>query len=183
MITVDGDTSPNDTILLLANGLAGNKPIAGGSEGELFEGALQEVCLYLAKRVVAEGEGATKLIEVAVEGALSVAEAKLAARTIASSSLVKTAIHGSDPNWGRIIAALGRSGAFFEIEKLELILGDVPVFRGGEPLPFNREKAQVLLSGKEVKIRVCLNLGEGSATAWGCDLSEEYVTINSEYTT
>jgi glutamate N-acetyltransferase/amino-acid N-acetyltransferase len=183
MITIDGDTSPNDTVLLLANGLAGNKPINGGTEGELFEAALQEVCLYLAKRVVAEGEGASKLIEVVVEGALSDAEAKLASRTIASSSLVKTAIHGSDPNWGRVIAALGRSGAFFELEKLDLFLGGVPVFRSGEPLPFDRDKARAALGGKEVKIKVFLNLGGEKATAWGCDLSEEYVRINSEYTT
>lgn len=183
MITIDGDTSPNDTVLLLANGLAGNEVIADGLAAEMFQGALDEICLYLARQVVKGGEGATKLIEVRVEGASSVAEARLAARAIASSPLVKTAVHGCDPNWGRIIAALGRSGSQVEEAKLDLFLADVCLMEKGEPTPFDRERAKAILGQDEVNIRICLNLGDGAATAWGCDLSEEYVKINSEYTT
>jgi glutamate N-acetyltransferase/amino-acid N-acetyltransferase len=183
MITIDGDTSPNDTVLLLANGLAGNEAIADGLPAEMFQGALDEICLYLARQVVKGGEGATKLIEVRVEGASSVAEARLAARAIAASPLVKTAVHGCDPNWGRIIAALGRSGSQVEEAKLDLFLADVCLMEKGKPTPFDRERAKAILGQDEVNIRICLNLGDGEATAWGCDLSEEYVKINSEYTT
>jgi len=183
MITIDGDTSPNDTVLLLANGLAGNEVIADGLPAEMFQGALDEICLYLARQVVKGGEGATKLIEVRVEGASSVAEARLAARAIAASPLVKTAVHGCDPNWGRIIAALGRSGSQVEEAKLDLFLADVCLMEKGKPTPFDRERAKAILGQDEVNIRLCLNLGGGEATAWGCDLSEEYVKINSEYTT
>lgn len=183
MITIDGDTSPNDTVLLLANGLAGNEVIADGLPAEMFQGALDEICLYLARQVVKGGEGATKLIEVRVEGASSVAEARLAARAIAASPLVKTAVHGCDPNWGRIIAALGRSGSQVEEVKLDLFLADVCLMEKGKPTPCDRERAKAILGQDEVNIRLCLNLGDGEATAWGCDLSEEYVKINSEYTT
>jgi len=183
MITIDGDTSPNDTVLLLANGLAGNEVIADGLPAEMFQGALDEICLYLARQVVKGGEGATKLIEVRVEGASSVAEARLAARAIAASPLVKTAVHGCDPNWGRIIAALGRSGSQVEEAKLDLFLADVCLMEKGKPTPFDRERTKAILGQDEVNIRLCLNLGDGEATAWGCDLSEEYVKINSEYTT
>ena len=183
MITIDGDTSPNDTVLLLANGLAGNEVIADGLPAEMFQGALDEICLYLARQVVKGGEGATKLIEVRVEGASSVAEARLAARAIAASPLVKTAVHGCDPNWGRIIAALGRSGSQVEEAKLDLFLADVCLMEKGKPTSFDRERAKAILGQDEVNIRLCLNLGDGEATAWGCDLSEEYVKINSEYTT
>jgi glutamate N-acetyltransferase/amino-acid N-acetyltransferase len=183
MITIDGDTSPNDTVLLLANGLAGNEVIADGLPAEMFQGALDEICLYLARQVVKGGEGATKLIEVRIEGASSVAEARLAARAIAASPLVKTAVHGCDPNWGRIIAALGRSGSQVEEAKLDLFLADVCLMEKGKPTPFDRERAKAILGEDEVNIRLCLNLGDGEATAWGCDLSEEYVKINSEYTT
>ncbi len=183
MITIDGDTSPNDTVLLLANGLAGNEVIAHGLPAEMFQGALDEICLYLARQVVKGGEGATKLIEVRVEGASSAAEARLAARAIAASPLVKTAVHGCDPNWGRIIAALGRSGSQVEEAKLDLFLADVCLMGKGKPTSFDRERAKAILGQDEVNIRLCLNLGDGEATAWGCDLSEEYVKINSEYTT
>jgi glutamate N-acetyltransferase/amino-acid N-acetyltransferase len=184
MITIDGDTSPNDTVLLLANGLAGNKVIrANTPEAEAFQAAVQEVCLYLARCIVRGGEGATKLIEVIVEGALSLGDARIAARSIAGSSLVKAAMHGGDPNWGRIITALGRSGAQIVESKIDLYLRDLQLLKSGCPLTFDKETAITLLSNAEVPIRVCLNLGKGSATAWGCDLSEEYVTINSAYTT
>ncbi len=181
MITIDGDTSPSDTVVILANGLAGTETI-NSRNGELFQKALDEVCLHLAKCVARDGEGATKLIEVAVEGAVNEAQARLAARTIASSPLFKAAVHGNDPNWGRIVAALGRSGAKVNENQLDVYLNDVCVMKQGSPVPFGKQELSTSLSGKEVSVRLYLNLGEGKATAWGCDLSEEYVTINSAYT-
>ena len=181
MITVDGDTSPSDTVVILANGLAQTKTINKG-RGGLFQKALDEVCLYLAKCVARDGEGATKLIEVIVEGAMNGAQARLAARTVASSPLFKAAIHGNDPNWGRAVAALGRSGAEVNERKLEVYLNDVCLMKQGSPLPFDKQEMSNDLAGKEVSVRLCLNLSQGKAVAWGCDLSEEYVTINSDYT-
>ena len=184
MITVDGDTSPNDTVLILANGLAGNPVIKRDTaEAEAFESALQEVCLYLAKSIVRDGEGATKLIEVTVEGAVSLEEARMAARAIASSTLVKAAIHGSDPNWGRIAAALGRSGAEVMESKTDLYLGQLCLMKAGCALSFNSQEAVAIMNRDEVRFRLCLNLGEGKATAWGCDLTEEYIALNGDYTT
>ena len=181
MITVDGDTSPSDTVVILANGLAKTKTI-NKDNGTLFQKALDEVCLYLAKCVARDGEGATKLIEVIVEGAMDGAQACLAARTVASSPLFKAAIHGNDPNWGRAVAALGRSGAEVNERKLEVYLNDVCLMKQGSPLPFDKQEMSNDLAGKEVSVRLCLNIGQGKAVAWGCDLSEEYVTINSDYT-
>jgi len=184
MLTIDGETSPSDTLLILANGLAGDREIKEGSaEAKAFQAALDEVCIYLAKCIARDGEGATKLIEVAVEGALSAAEARVAARTIASSPLVKAAVHGNDPNWGRIIAALGRSGAEIDGSKIDLFLNSICLMKGGSPQPFDEDEVREAMKDGEVPIKVCLNLGSFAATAWGCDLSEEYVTINSEYTT
>ena len=182
-ISIDGETSPSDCIFLLANGLAGN-PAIGFDNGEAFQEALNEICIHLAKSIAGDGEGATKLIEVSVEGAVKQAEACLAARTIASSPLVKTAIHGNDPNWGRIVTALGRSGVEVIEEKLDVYLNDTCVMKQGHPASFSKEEMIMTLSNSDsVLIGVCLNLGNGKATAWGCDLSEEYVRINSEYTT
>lgn len=184
MITVDGDTSPNDSAIILASGLAGNRVIRSSSPAaEEFQKALDEVCLYLAKSIAKDGEGATKLIQVTVEGARSVEQARIAARTIAGSSLVKAAIHGSDPNWGRIIAALGRSGVDMEESKVDLYFDKLRVMESGQPVPLDKKRAKSILDRAGVPIRVCLNLGKAKATAWGCDLSEEYVTINSEYST
>jgi glutamate N-acetyltransferase/amino-acid N-acetyltransferase len=180
MVTVDGDTSPSDTVLILANGLAGTETI-NSRNGELFQKALHEVCLYLAKCMARDGEGATKLIEVAVEDALNEKQARLAARTIVNSLLFKAAMYGNDPNWGRIVAALGRSGAKINEKKLEVYLNDVCVMKQGSPAPFDRQKLSASLA-KAVSVRLHLNLGDGKAVAWGCDLSEEYVTINSAYT-
>jgi len=182
MISVDGDTSPSDMVVLLANGLAGTETI-DDRNGERFQKALDEVCLYLAKCIARDGEGATKLIEVTVEGALTEAEARLAARTIVSSPLVKAAMHGNDPNWGRIVAALGRSGAQVTETKLGVYLNDVCVMKQGGPVPFDKQKVSRSLASKQVFLRLYLGLGRGESTAWGCDLSEEYVTINSAYTT
>ena len=183
MISIDGDTSPSDCAFLLANGLAGNKIISFGNGGA-FQEALDEVCTYLAKSIARDGEGATKLIEVTVEGAIKQAEARQAVRTIVSSPLVKAAIHGNDPNWGRIVAALGRSGIELIEDKLDVYLNDTCVMKQGCSAPFNKKEMKIALSNSDsIIIKVCLNLGEAKATAWGCDLSEEYVTINSEYTT
>ncbi len=182
MISVDGDTSPSDMVVLLANGLAGTETI-DDRNGQRFQKALDEVCLYLAKCIARDGEGATKLIEVTVEGALTESEARLAARTIAGSPLVKAAMHGNDPNWGRIVAALGRSGAQVTETKLGVYLNDVCVMKQGRPVPFDKQKVSRSLASKEVFLRLYLDLGRGESTAWGCDLSEEYVTINSAYTT
>lgn len=184
MISVDNDTSTNDTVILMASGLAGNQPIKDGSaDAEAFKAALQEVCVYLAKRVVRGGEGATRLIEIRVEGAASEQDARLAARAVASSSLVKAAVHGADPNWGRVLAAVGRSGAEVDQSKVDLYLDEVSLLKAGSPAQFDVEKARRILKREEVPIRVCLNLGGDAAVAWGCDLSADYVTINSAYAT
>jgi len=177
MISIDGDTSPSDMVLLMANGMA------GGAPADAFQQALERVCIYLAKSVARDGEGATKLIEVNVGGAPSKLEARKAARTVVSSPLVKAAIHGADPNWGRIMAAVGRSGVEVVESKLELYIGEIPVVKAGVPLPFNKRGVVQLLKGKEVSMSLNLNLGSAKATAWGCDLSKEYVTINSQYMT
>jgi glutamate N-acetyltransferase/amino-acid N-acetyltransferase len=183
MVSIDGDTSPSDCVFLLANGLAGNKPI-DFDNGGAFQEALNAICTHLAKSVARDGEGATKLIEVIVEKAEDRIWARQAAQTIASSPLVKTAIHGNDPNWGRIVAALGRSGARVREDRLDVYLNDTCVMKQGCPSPLNKaEMISALSSSDSVLIRLCLNLGDGQATAWGCDLSEEYVTINSAYTT
>jgi glutamate N-acetyltransferase/amino-acid N-acetyltransferase len=184
LVSIDGDTSTNDMVLIMANGLAGNEPISADSqEADIFQQALDEVCVYLAKCIARDGEGASKLIEVVVSGAPSETEARLAARAVVSSSLVKAAVHGSDPNWGRVMAALGRSGVEVEELKTDLYIGQVCLLKAGRPLSFNRESLRRSLDSSEVKFSLNLNLGNGQATAWGCDLSEEYVTINGKYTT
>jgi glutamate N-acetyltransferase/amino-acid N-acetyltransferase len=183
MISIDGDTSPSDCVFLLANGLAGNEPI-DFENGDAFQEALAAVCTHLAKSIARDGEGATKLIEVTVERAEDRIWACRAARTIVSSPLVKAAMHGNDPNWGRIVAALGRSGARVREDRLDVYLNDICVMKQGCPVPFNKaEMISTLSNSDNVLIRLCLNLGDGQATAWGCDLSEEYVRINSAYTT
>ena len=184
MVSVDGDTSPSDTVLLFANSMAKNGPIAAGTPAaRLFRQALEQVCVYLAKEIARDGEGATKLIEVSVEGARTRADARLAARTVTTSSLVKTAVHGADPNWGRVLAAVGRSGAKMNESQTDIIIGDITVLKGGRPQEYPEEDVVKVFQRAEVPIKVNLNLGNGSAIAWGCDLSKEYVTINSQYMT
>ena len=184
MISVDGDTSPSDTVLVLANGMSGGDLIQAGSRGaRSFQRGLNTVCIYLAKALAMDGEGATKLIEVTVEGARGSNAARTAAREVVSSTLIKTAVHGGDPNWGRIIMALGQSGIEVELSKVDLSIGNVAVLEAGKPLPFNEASVVRALEQSEVPIQVNLNMGRGTATAWGCDLSEEYVGINSEYMT
>ena len=185
MITIDGDTSTNDSVILLANGMAGGGEI-GLQRGEVedaFQNALDEVCTYLAKEIVRDGEGASKLIEVVVDGALSEADARMAARAVTSSSLVKSAVHGGDPNWGRIIVALGYSGAQVVEERIALYINGVCLMEEGRPIPFFKDAVVATMSGSEISIRLSLNIGDATATAWGCNLSEEYVTFNSAYTT
>ncbi len=183
MVSIDGDTSPSDCTFVLANGSAGNEPV-DFDNGEAFQEALNTVCTHLAKSIARDGEGATKLIEVMVEGAEDQLWARRAARAVASSQLVKAAIHGNDPNWGRVVAALGRSGARVREDKLDVYLNEVCVVKQGSLFPFNKVDMITTLGNTDnVLIKLCLNLGDGKATAWGCDLSEEYVTINSAYTT
>ncbi|MGQ9573138.1 MAG: bifunctional glutamate N-acetyltransferase/amino-acid acetyltransferase ArgJ [Dehalococcoidia bacterium] len=184
MITIDGDTSTNDTVVVLADGLAGGEPLDGAHPAaEAFCDALTQVCTHLAKAICRDGEGATKLIEVRVEGAASEADARRAARGVAGSLLVKTAVYGEDLNWGRILAALGASGADMAEDKATLYLGDICLYRRSCPLDYDEGAARAALAAEEVDVRVDLGLGQGAATAWGCDISEEYVRLNSAYTT
>ena len=184
MVSVDSDTSTNDMVLIMANGSAGAGLITGdSSRAEIFQQALDQVCIFLAREIARDGEGATKLIEVTVRGAASITDARLAARAIVSSPLVKTAVHGSDPNWGRVVTAAGYSGADLVADKLDLEICGITLVKNGCPVSFKKEKVVELLDKNEASILLNLNLGSGGATAWGCDMSEEYVTINSEYTT
>jgi glutamate N-acetyltransferase / amino-acid N-acetyltransferase len=183
-VTVDGDSSTNDTFLILANGAAGNEPIRMGSpEAEQLERALLDVAQQLARAIARDGEGATKLITVKVSDALSDADARLAARAVAASSLVKTAIHGGDPNWGRIVCALGYSGAELALDKLHLTVGGEVVFERGAGVDVDLSAVRHAFEQPEIEIVATLGLADGHAEAWGCDLSEEYVRINADYTT
>jgi len=184
MVSVDGDTSTNDTVLLLANGMAGNEVISSGTgQAEIFQQALEGLCIHLARMMARDGEGAATLIEVTVKGAPDLAAARQVARTVASSTLVKTAVNGRDPNWGRIMAAAGRSGVEIVESKMDLYLNTICMAKGGRPQPFDHDEAVKQLSQAEVTFILNLNLGNGSAVAWGCDLTEDYVRINSHYTT
>lgn len=184
MLTVDGDTSTNDTLLVLANGLAGNRTITADSpDAATFKEALLQACISLTREMARDGEGASRIIVVEVAGAGDTADARKAARTIASSSLVKSAVYGADPNWGRVLAALGRSGAAVDEGKIDLFVNGVCIMEAGKPIPFHRDAVVALMRGPEVTFRLQLNLGDGQATAWGCDLTEQYVIINSAYTT
>jgi len=171
-ITVDGDTSTNDTVAVLANGASGISP-----SPEAFTAQLTEVCQTLAKAIARDGEGATKFVELTIEGAPSDEAAREIGRTIARSPLVKTAIYGCDPNWGRLICAVGNSGIPLSGEEVELFIDDVPLING------DLKVASEKLNAKDVKIRVSLHSGSGKATVWTCDLTEEYIHINADYTT
>lgn len=183
VISVDGDTSTNDSVFLLANGASGMELKNGDRAYHAFTQALEYVCIYLAKAIARDGEGATKLIELTISGAASVADARRVIRTVLSSPLVKTAVYGADPNWGRIVAAAGRSGARFELEKVNLKLGGISVLAGGTPQLFDKKDASARLREPEVFIELDLGLGKASATGWGCDMSEGYIRINADYTT
>ena len=184
MIDVDGDTSTNDTVLVLANGMAGGEQIRDGSASAgAFREALTYVCAALAKELARDGEGARTLIEVVVDGAATSGEARMAARTVASSLLVKAMVHGRDPNWGRIMMAVGRSGADFEESKVDLFIAGIQMVHEGVAIPYLKDAVISAMGDAEVRLGVSLNHGDASATAWGCDLTEEYVTFNSAYST
>lgn len=184
MLVVDGDTSPNDTFVLLANGAAGGNKINVGSPAlGLLRAALQHVAISLTRQLARDGEGASKLIEVTVEGAASKDDAQRAAKTIARSPLVKTAMYGNDPNWGRILVAIGYSGARAEEARTSLWLQETEVFIRGAAVDYDERGLSSALASDTVRMRIDLGLGTASATAYTCDLTPEYVRINSEYTT
>lgn len=184
LLSIDGDQSTSDTALLLANGASETGLIREGtSDAEVFARALQAVCRWLAQEIVRGGEGVTKVFAVTVRGAADDGTARQAARAITTSSLVKTAVHGGDPNWGRIVMALGNSGAVFDPDLLDIWIGDTQVVRQGAPAVYDEVMVAEHLRHPDVTIEVALNQGEASATAWGGDLSAEYVAINAEYMT
>ncbi len=186
MITVDGDTSTNDTVLVLANGTAGNKLI--DSEGEAFDKfytMLYEACKYLAVSIAKDGEGATKLLQVELKGAKDFETGKTLAKSILTSNLVKTAMFGEDANWGRIFCAMGYSGIDFDPNKVDISFksnaGSIAVLKAGLPIIFDEDKAKEILEEKEIIIDVTMQEGTENVTAWGCDLSYDYVKINGDY--
>jgi glutamate N-acetyltransferase/amino-acid N-acetyltransferase len=180
-ITVDGDSSTNDSVMLLANG-AGQATVDEDSYGLFFQG-LRAVCLRLALGIVRGGEGATKLVTITVSGASSPAEARQAAKTIANSLLVKTAIHGGDPNWGRLIAAAGRAGVAFDPSRATVMIGTIVLFKDGRPHDEAAPQAAKYLQNKELAVLVDLGVGTATSTVWTCDLSADYVRINADYRT
>jgi glutamate N-acetyltransferase/amino-acid N-acetyltransferase len=183
-ITVDGDTSTNDTCAVLANGKSGAPKIAANTRDyKKFSAALEDVCKSLALAIVEDGEGAQHVIEIEVRGAPSDRAADQIARTIAQSSLVKTAFAGADPNWGRILAAAGRSGVVFDFERVDIWLAGIPVCRRGREHPFNERVAHEKMLAKNVPIVVDLRSGRGRARMWTCDFTQEYVHINASYRT
>jgi glutamate N-acetyltransferase/amino-acid N-acetyltransferase len=189
MITVDGDTSTNDIAVLMCNGMAGNKEIKSknSKDFENFREKLEELCIHLATQIVSDGEGATKMVEYKVMNAPSEKEARQIIRTVSDSSLVKTAIFGRDSNWGRIIAAAGRSGVDFDPEKLDLMVGNkremVQVLKDGSPTNQDLSHLKRLMRSSGIKIVLNMNQGEAEALGWGTDLTFEYVRFNSQYTT
>jgi glutamate N-acetyltransferase/amino-acid N-acetyltransferase len=186
-VTVDGDTSTNDMVLIMANGEGGNVPIeAEGPDYDIFAEALESLCVKLARAMARDGEGATRLITVSLRGAADEEAAETLARAVASSSLVKAACFGADANWGRVLCALGYAGADFDPAAVDLrfagAAGEVLVCKAGVPVPFSEEEARKILSGEEIEIRIDLaGGGPGAAAAWGCDLSYDYVRINGDY--
>ena len=179
-ITVDGDTSTNDMVSILASGI-GPEIVAESGDFTLFCEALEALMAFLAKLIVIDGEGATKLVAITVEGAADDRDAELAARTIAQSSLVKTAIHGEDANWGRVVAAAGRSGALFNQEDLELYFNDLCILKPGFVADYSETEASEIMAKDSYTITLILGNGPGQATVWSCDLSKEYVDINGSY--
>ena len=183
-VTVDGDSSTNDTFVLLANGATANRPVAAGTpDGDALESCITDVARELARAIARDGEGATKLLTVRVNGAPDQEQAQIAARAVARSNLVKSAIHGGDPNWGRIVCALGYSGAELALDRLRLNVGGLTVFTFGAGVKVDLDAVRQAFDKPEIEIEADLGLGEARSEAWGCDLSEEYVRINAEYTT
>ncbi|HXR32716.1 MAG TPA: bifunctional glutamate N-acetyltransferase/amino-acid acetyltransferase ArgJ [Verrucomicrobiae bacterium] len=183
-ISIDGDTSTNDTLLVLANGQAGAPAIRPGTSAHrAFARALEEVCHSLALQIVADGEGAQRVIEIEVRHTKTQADARRIAQTIATSPLVKTAFAGGDPNWGRVFAAAGRSGVKFDPHRVDIQLAGIPVLRRGQPLKFNERAASNRLLEKQVQVVVDLHAGHESTRFWTCDFTAEYVRINASYRT
>ncbi|MDO4288210.1 MAG: bifunctional glutamate N-acetyltransferase/amino-acid acetyltransferase ArgJ [Eubacterium sp.] len=191
MMSVDGDMSTNDTVVVMANGLADNSLITAADEGseayDKFKDALYYVNEYLAKSIIRDGEGATKFMEVEVRGAATKADARTLAKAVIKSSLVKTAIFGEDANWGRVLSSAGASGVVFDPLKVSLTFassaGMLTLLNDGMPIPFDEDEAKEILSEREIAITVVLQEGGEKATAWGCDLSYDYVKINGDYRT
>ena len=188
MISIDGDTSTNDMVTVLANGMAENAEItAEGEDFKTFMKALNTVNVYLCRRIAGDGEGATKLIECKVTGAETLETAKTVAKSVICSSLTKAAMFGSDANWGRVLCAIGYSGAAVDVNKIDVAFksqkGEIAVCKNGAGIPFSEEKAKEILLENEIEILVELNSGEYSSCAWGCDLTYDYVKINGDYRT
>lgn len=184
-ITVDGDMSTNDTVFILANGAAGNPLITqpSGDAYDRFTEGLEHVCTDLAKKIARDGEGATKLVEIRVQGARSDEDARTIGMSVANSALVKTAIYGHDPNWGRILCAVGYADAESDPDAIDLFLCGHQLTRDGQGLPLDEPAMREALSVVEIPVVIDLKLGDGSATVWTCDMSHEYITVNAEYTT
>ena len=189
MLSVDGDTSTNDMVSILANGMAGNTPIEScmGADYEAFVAALYKVCEKLCAIMAKDGEGATKLLVCEVTGAKSTAAAKLVAKAVIKSTLLKAAIFGADANWGRVLCAIGYAGADVDVSKVDVNFrsnrGLIPVCRGGAGVAFSEETAKEILMDDEITVQVALNSGSATAKAWGCDLTYDYVKINGDYRT
>ena len=184
MIDIDNDQSTNDTVLALANGKSGADEIDENSpDSNTFKEGLTYVCVELAKEIVRDAEGAHRVMEVAVEGALSVEDAAKAAREISSSMLVKTMLHGGDPNWGRLMMAIGKSGIKINEAKIDIYINEIQIVHEGQTISFFKDAVVSAMNAPEVKFGISLNMGDASATAWGCDLTEEYVVFNSAYST
>jgi len=184
MMTVDGETSTNDSVLLFANGAAGNSRIdAKDEQYNLFASALKELAIKASQAIARDGEGATKLVTVAVSGAATKAEAIVAAKAIAKSMLVKTAIFGKDPNWGRVVQSAGASGAQINVDAFGVEFAGVTVAENGGAIPFDREKTIEIMKSNDIRIKIDLGVGDAAATVFTCDLTYDYVTINAEYHT
>ncbi len=188
MVSVDGDTSTNDMVTVLANGMAGNAPVtAEGEDFRAFMEALNTVTVALCRMIAGDGEGATKLLECRVSGAADEAMAKTVAKSVICSSLLKAAMFGADANWGRVLCAIGYSGAAVDVDRVGVSFrskaGEIEVCRGGAGVPFSEEVAKKILLEHEIEILVSLGIGDASATAWGCDLTYDYVKINGDYRT
>ena len=182
-ISVDGDQSTNDTVLVLANGLAKNKKIISSNDSKKFSEALDIVCVFLAKEIAKDGEGNTRLIEATVSGAKTTEDARLAARYVVNSNLVKTAVYGRDPNWGRIIMAVGASQIPIDESKIEIFVNDIQIVSEGIAISYNHQSIVIAMSEEIIRFNINLNIGSNSGVAWGSELTEEYVVFNSAYTT
>ena len=182
-ISVDGDQSTNDTVLLLANGMAKNKKINTENDSKKFIEALDIVCTFLAQEIAKDGEGNTRLIEATVTGAKTEEDAMLASRFIVTSNLVKTAVYGRDPNWGRIIMALGASQIPLDESKIEIFVNDIQIVSEGIAISYNHQSIVIAMGEELIRFKINLNIGSESGVAWGSELTEEYVVFNSAYTT